>query len=139
MLSYNSELLLKLSVHFFLPAMANECRSQRRRAAVFLFSMEVTLILQLPRRKSLTRYATHFVFKLILSWFSLFLLTLSWDLRWKRDGIDFVSRFHERPQGKSYLFFTQFKAEIKGAKIEYATAYVSVPPEIQKHQFFMIW
>ncbi|XP_016107295.1 myeloid-derived growth factor-like [Sinocyclocheilus grahami] len=28
-----------------------------------------------------------------------------------------------RPQGKSYLFFTQFKAEIKGAKIEYATAY----------------
>ncbi|RXN32902.1 caytaxin-like isoform X1 [Labeo rohita] len=27
------------------------------------------------------------------------------------------------PQGKSYLFFTQFKAEIKGAKIEYATAY----------------
>ncbi|XP_061096744.1 myeloid-derived growth factor [Conger conger] len=28
-----------------------------------------------------------------------------------------------RPQGKSYLFFTQFKAEIKGAKIEYARAY----------------
>lgn len=28
-----------------------------------------------------------------------------------------------RPQGKSYLFFTQFKAEIKGAKIEYATAF----------------
>ncbi|KAM9460989.1 myeloid-derived growth factor [Clarias gariepinus] len=28
-----------------------------------------------------------------------------------------------RPQGKSYLFFTQFKAEIKGAKIEYAGAY----------------
>ncbi|NWH58796.1 MYDGF factor, partial [Geococcyx californianus] len=28
-----------------------------------------------------------------------------------------------RPQGKSYLFFTQFKAEVKGAKIEYATAY----------------
>ncbi|KAK3533790.1 hypothetical protein QTP70_027350 [Hemibagrus guttatus] len=28
-----------------------------------------------------------------------------------------------RPQGKSYLFFTQFKAEIKGAKIEYASAY----------------
>uniref|UniRef100_A0A8C1TT18 Myeloid-derived growth factor n=1 Tax=Cyprinus carpio TaxID=7962 RepID=A0A8C1TT18_CYPCA len=28
-----------------------------------------------------------------------------------------------RPQGKSYLFFTQFKAEIKGAKIEYAAAY----------------
>ncbi|XP_051979995.1 myeloid-derived growth factor-like [Xyrauchen texanus] len=28
-----------------------------------------------------------------------------------------------RPQGKSYLFFTQFKAEIKGAKIEFATAF----------------
>lgn len=28
-----------------------------------------------------------------------------------------------RPQGKSYLFFTQFKAELKGAKIEYAKAY----------------
>ncbi|TNM87898.1 hypothetical protein fugu_006119 [Takifugu bimaculatus] len=28
-----------------------------------------------------------------------------------------------RPKGKSYLFFTQFKAELKGAKIEYANAY----------------
>ncbi|KAJ7308349.1 hypothetical protein JRQ81_008887 [Phrynocephalus forsythii] len=28
-----------------------------------------------------------------------------------------------RPQGKSYLFFTQFKAEVKGAKIEYGMAY----------------
>ncbi|XP_061457938.1 myeloid-derived growth factor [Rhineura floridana] len=28
-----------------------------------------------------------------------------------------------RPQGKSYLFFTQFKAEITGAKIEYGMAY----------------
>lgn len=28
-----------------------------------------------------------------------------------------------RPQGKSYLFFTQFKAEVKGAKIEHAMAY----------------
>ncbi|XP_043985313.1 myeloid-derived growth factor [Gambusia affinis] len=28
-----------------------------------------------------------------------------------------------RPQGKSYLFFTQFKAELKGAKIEYANAF----------------
>ncbi|NXK92215.1 MYDGF factor, partial [Formicarius rufipectus] len=28
-----------------------------------------------------------------------------------------------RPQGKSYLFFTQFKAEVKGAKIEDAMAY----------------
>uniref|UniRef100_J3S5G6 UPF0556 C19orf10-like protein n=1 Tax=Crotalus adamanteus TaxID=8729 RepID=J3S5G6_CROAD len=28
-----------------------------------------------------------------------------------------------RPQGKSYLFFTQFKAEMKGAKIKYAMAY----------------
>ncbi|XP_029938577.1 myeloid-derived growth factor [Salarias fasciatus] len=28
-----------------------------------------------------------------------------------------------RPQGKSYLFFTQFKAELKGTKIEYADAY----------------
>uniref|UniRef100_A0A672RS25 Myeloid-derived growth factor-like n=1 Tax=Sinocyclocheilus grahami TaxID=75366 RepID=A0A672RS25_SINGR len=42
---------------------------------------------------------------------------------WGND-IDFsVIFFHDRPQGKSYLFFTQFKAEIKGAKIEYATAY----------------
>ncbi|KAM8890326.1 myeloid-derived growth factor-like [Synchiropus picturatus] len=30
-----------------------------------------------------------------------------------------------RPQGKSYLFFTQFKAELKGAKLEYANAYSS--------------
>lgn len=28
-----------------------------------------------------------------------------------------------RPQGKSYLFFTQFKAELKGTQIEYANAY----------------
>ncbi|KAM3620239.1 uncharacterized protein V6R79_020182 [Siganus canaliculatus] len=28
-----------------------------------------------------------------------------------------------RPQGKSYLYFTQFKAELKGTKIEYADAY----------------
>ncbi|XP_029987992.1 myeloid-derived growth factor [Sphaeramia orbicularis] len=28
-----------------------------------------------------------------------------------------------RPQGRSYLFFTQFKAELKGTKIEYANAY----------------
>ncbi|KAM4629061.1 myeloid-derived growth factor [Polymixia lowei] len=28
-----------------------------------------------------------------------------------------------RPQGKSYLFFTQFKAELKKTKIEYASAY----------------
>lgn len=31
-----------------------------------------------------------------------------------------------RPQGKSYLFFTEFKAELKGTKIEYANAYVSM-------------
>uniref|UniRef100_A0A3Q3XCT3 Uncharacterized protein n=1 Tax=Mola mola TaxID=94237 RepID=A0A3Q3XCT3_MOLML len=28
-----------------------------------------------------------------------------------------------RPSGKSYLFFTQFKIELKGAKIEYGNAY----------------
>ncbi|XP_023368327.1 myeloid-derived growth factor isoform X2 [Otolemur garnettii] len=28
-----------------------------------------------------------------------------------------------RPQGKSYLYFTQFKAEVQGAEIEYAMAY----------------
>ena len=28
-----------------------------------------------------------------------------------------------RPQGKSYLYFTQFKAELRGAEIEYAMAY----------------
>ncbi|XP_004865783.1 myeloid-derived growth factor isoform X2 [Heterocephalus glaber] len=28
-----------------------------------------------------------------------------------------------RPQGKSYLYFTQFKAEVHGAEIEYAMAY----------------
>ncbi|NXF88958.1 MYDGF factor, partial [Eubucco bourcierii] len=28
-----------------------------------------------------------------------------------------------RPQGKSYLFFTQFKAEVRGAKIQHAMAY----------------
>lgn len=31
-----------------------------------------------------------------------------------------------RPSGKSYLFFTQFKIELKGAKIEYGNAYVSI-------------
>lgn len=31
-----------------------------------------------------------------------------------------------RPTGNSYLYFTQFKAELKGAKIEYANAYVSI-------------
>lgn len=30
-----------------------------------------------------------------------------------------------RPQGKSYLYFTQFKAEVQGAEIEYGMAYVS--------------
>lgn len=34
--------------------------------------------------------------------------------------------FLARPQGKSYLFFTQFKAELKGTKIEYANVYVSI-------------
>lgn len=34
--------------------------------------------------------------------------------------------FSGRPQGKSYLFFTQFKAEITGSKMEYASAYVSI-------------
>ncbi|XP_063056228.1 myeloid-derived growth factor [Engraulis encrasicolus] len=28
-----------------------------------------------------------------------------------------------RPQGKSYLFFTQFKGEISGSRLEYASAY----------------
>ncbi|TNN89287.1 Myeloid-derived growth factor [Liparis tanakae] len=28
-----------------------------------------------------------------------------------------------RPQGKSYLFFTQFKAELKGTKIKYANVF----------------
>lgn len=28
-----------------------------------------------------------------------------------------------RPSGRSYLFFTQFKTELKGAKVEYANAY----------------
>uniref|UniRef100_A0A8I5YCH2 Myeloid-derived growth factor n=1 Tax=Rattus norvegicus TaxID=10116 RepID=A0A8I5YCH2_RAT len=28
-----------------------------------------------------------------------------------------------KPQGKSYLYFTQFKAELQGAEIEYAMAY----------------
>uniref|UniRef100_A0A8C2PDJ0 Myeloid derived growth factor n=2 Tax=Capra hircus TaxID=9925 RepID=A0A8C2PDJ0_CAPHI len=28
-----------------------------------------------------------------------------------------------RPQGKSYLYFTQFKAEVQGAEIEYGMAY----------------
>uniref|UniRef100_A0A3P9KSQ1 Myeloid-derived growth factor n=1 Tax=Oryzias latipes TaxID=8090 RepID=A0A3P9KSQ1_ORYLA len=31
-----------------------------------------------------------------------------------------------RPQGKSYLFFTQFKAELKGTRIEYANAYSQI-------------
>lgn len=30
-----------------------------------------------------------------------------------------------RPHGKSYLYFTQFKAEVRGAEIEYGMAYVS--------------
>lgn len=30
-----------------------------------------------------------------------------------------------RPHGKSYLYFTQFRAEVRGAEIEYGMAYVS--------------
>lgn len=30
-----------------------------------------------------------------------------------------------RPQGKSYLYFTQFRAEVRGAEVEYGMAYVS--------------
>ncbi|NXH17931.1 MYDGF factor, partial [Bucco capensis] len=37
-----------------------------------------------------------------------------------------------RPQGKSYLFFTQFKAEVKGAKIEHAMAYSQAAVGAQK-------
>uniref|UniRef100_A0A8C7X856 Myeloid-derived growth factor n=1 Tax=Oryzias sinensis TaxID=183150 RepID=A0A8C7X856_9TELE len=39
-----------------------------------------------------------------------------------------------RPQGKSYLFFTQFKAELKGTRIEYANAYVSM-----NSAFYLVW
>lgn len=42
--------------------------------------------------------------------------------------------FNQRPQGKSYLFFTQFKAEIKGATIEYASAYVSIANPVNNTQ-----
>ncbi|KAG8454465.1 hypothetical protein GDO86_000909 [Hymenochirus boettgeri] len=31
-----------------------------------------------------------------------------------------------RPQGKSYLFFTEFRAEVTGGKIEYSEAYSQV-------------
>lgn len=37
----------------------------------------------------------------------------------------FLSPCPSRPSGRSYLFFTQFKTELKGAKVEYASAYVS--------------
>lgn len=111
--------------------MANERWTKWRWPDVFLFSMEVT-------------------FKTLLHWFLVAVLnmqyqkwgllgstsksnlgflcfqTLSCNLRWKATILIFLSFFHDRPQGKSYLFFTQFKAEIKGAKIEYATAYVSI-------------
>ncbi|MEE6527403.1 hypothetical protein FKM82_028768 [Ascaphus truei] len=42
--------------------------------------------------------------------------------RWVSPGCHFFFSL-SRPQGKSYLFFTQFKAEVKGAKIEYSEAY----------------
>ncbi|XP_036089970.1 myeloid-derived growth factor isoform X2 [Rousettus aegyptiacus] len=35
-----------------------------------------------------------------------------------------------RPHGKSYLYFTQFKAEVQGAEIEYGMAYVSTGPKL---------
>ncbi|XP_049732432.1 myeloid-derived growth factor isoform X2 [Elephas maximus indicus] len=34
-----------------------------------------------------------------------------------------------RPQGKSYLYFTQFKAEVRGAQIEYGMAYSKAASE----------
>ncbi|XP_077188071.1 myeloid-derived growth factor [Paroedura picta] len=37
-----------------------------------------------------------------------------------------------RPQGKSYLFFTQFKAEVKGATIEYGMAFSAAAARGQK-------
>lgn len=50
------------------------------------------------------------------------------DLRgagWRRCGALGSDCCPRRPQGKSYLYFTQFKAEVRGAEIEYAMAYVS--------------
>lgn len=44
----------------------------------------------------------------------------------KQPWADPVPIFPCRPQGKSYLYFTQFKAEVRGADIEYGMAYVSI-------------
>ena len=43
-----------------------------------------------------------------------------------------------RPQGKSYLFFTQFKAELKGTKIKFANAYVSIKPRPLNMSLFYV-
>lgn len=48
---------------------------------------------------------------------------MSWD---PRPWADPLPIFLRRPQGKSYLYFTQFKAEVRGAEIEYGMAYVSI-------------
>lgn len=71
---------------------------------------------------------------LLMSWvFVLFPYIVMFPVftRWRIYGLIVLplwvfSFLIQRPQGKSYLFFTQFKAEIKGAKIEYASAYVSI-------------
>ncbi|XP_028300156.1 myeloid-derived growth factor [Gouania willdenowi] len=40
-----------------------------------------------------------------------------------------------RPQGKSYLFFTQFKAELKGTEIKHVNAYSQTAAGGQKNVF----
>lgn len=52
--------------------------------------------------------------------------TGSWNL-YSAPIPPFASPVCCRPQGKSYLYFTQFEAEVQGAKIESAMAYVSIP------------
>uniref|UniRef100_A0A670K7S3 Uncharacterized protein n=1 Tax=Podarcis muralis TaxID=64176 RepID=A0A670K7S3_PODMU len=59
----------------------------------------------------------------------LFVCERGWEVKWQmsigisEDNLLFSCSIW-RPQGKSYLFFTQFKGEVKGAKIEYGMAYV---------------
>lgn len=114
-------------VLLFPVAMANERRTEWRRTDVFLFSMEVTLktLLYWCYKKLYSIYAI--LKSRGTSKSSLVFSNSVVKLEMKEGTIlIFLCHFHDRPQGKSYLFFTQFKAEIKGAKIEYATAYVSI-------------
>lgn len=50
--------------------------------------------------------------------------------KWVKGDNKYFFLISARPQGKSYLFFTQFKMELKGTKIAYANAFVSIKKHV---------